>query len=146
MAEDFNKKPVKKQKSDLEENFEMDFGLTGITKGSDFNKRMRLPATSSFDPSEGKIEVKLSKVLSVKTLDGVLIQLLRPDVTNRSILTPTQFRSKINELRTVFKQKKESTGKNITAPELYDDIEHLLTEEEEKCELLDHYRHMLLMG
>jgi hypothetical protein len=146
MADDLYDKPAKKTKSDLEENFEMDFGLTGITKGSDFNKRMRLPSTGSFDPSDGKIEGKLSKILKVKTLDGALSQLLRPDVTNRSILTPSQFRSKIGELRVIFKQKVESDGKNIAEPELYNDIEHLLKEEEEKCELLDQYRHMLLMG
>ncbi|MDR1458182.1 MAG: hypothetical protein LBI37_01510 [Puniceicoccales bacterium] len=146
MENDSNNKPIKKTKSDLEENFEMDFGLTGITKGSDFNKRMRLPSTSSFDPSDGKIEAKLSKVLRVKTLDGSLIQLLRPEVTNRSILTPTQFRNKIGELRAVFSQKREADGKNITEQELYNDIEQLLGEEEEKCELLDQYRHMLLMG
>ncbi|MDR0351564.1 MAG: hypothetical protein LBH49_02870 [Puniceicoccales bacterium] len=146
MTDDLNSKPTKKSKSDLEENFEMDFGLTGITKGSDFNNRMRLPSTSSIDPSDGKIEAKLSKVLKVKTLDGALIQLLRPEVTNRGILTPTQFRSKIGELRTIFKQRIETDGKNITEPELYNDIEHLLREEEEKCELLDQYRHMLLMG
>jgi hypothetical protein len=53
---------------------------------------------------------------------------------------------KFNELREVFRQKRESSGENITEPELYNDIEHLLGEEEEKCELLDQYRHMLLMG
>jgi hypothetical protein len=40
------------------ENFDLDFGITGVTKG-DYGKRMQLPERGGNDPSEGKVEERL---------------------------------------------------------------------------------------
>ncbi|MDR0418433.1 MAG: hypothetical protein LBH08_03305 [Puniceicoccales bacterium] len=135
---------TKKENNEITENFDLDFGITRITKGTDHQKQMKLPITSSFDPSEGKIEEKLKKVLNIGTVDGLVMQLLRPEIKDRSLLTPIHFRAKIREIRELLKVNRDQrTGIN---PELYARIDALLQEEEEKSELLDQYRHMLLLG
>jgi hypothetical protein len=135
---------AKGERSEVAENFDLDFGITGITKGTEYEKRMQLPMTGSCDPSEGKIEEKLKKVLSIKTVDSLVMQLLRPEVKDRSLLSPINFREKVREIRTLMNgqkgKKQEFSGELLTR------IDALLQEEEEKSELLDQYRHMLLLG
>ncbi|MDR0590578.1 MAG: hypothetical protein LBG09_01855 [Puniceicoccales bacterium] len=130
-------------KNEISENFDLDFGITGITKGNEYQKRMKLPTSGSCDPSEGKIEEKLKKVLSIKTVDSLVMQLLRPEIKDRSILSPVNFREKVREIRTLVNGQ---GGKQEFSEELLARIDALLKEEEEKSELLDQYRHMLLLG
>ncbi|MDR2812493.1 MAG: hypothetical protein LBB05_01725 [Puniceicoccales bacterium] len=132
------------ERSEVAENFDLDFGITGITKGNEYQKRMKLPLSGSLDPSEGKIEEKLKKVLNIKTVDSLVMQLLRPEVKDRSLLSPINFREKIREIRTLMSEQKEK--KQEFSKELWIRIDALLREEEEKSELLDQYRHMLLLG
>jgi hypothetical protein len=131
-------------KSEISENFDLDFGITGITKGNEYQKRMKLPISGSLDPSEGKIEEKLKKVLNIKTVDTLVMQLLRPEVKDRSILSPVNFREKVREIRTMVNN--QAGKKHEIGGELLERIDSLLKEEEEKSELLDQYRHMLLLG
>jgi hypothetical protein len=132
------------EKAEGAENFDLDFGITGITKGNEYQKRMKLPASGSLDPSEGKIEEKLKKVLNIKTVDSLVMQLLRPEIKDRSLLSPINFREKVREIRMLM--NRQSGGKQEFSEELVTRIESLLREEEEKSELLDQYRHMLLLG
>jgi hypothetical protein len=132
------------ERNEVAENFDLDFGITGITKGNEYQKRMKLPASGSFDPSEGKIEEKLKKVLSIKTVDSLVMQLLRPEVKDRSLLSPINFREKVREIRVLMSEQKGK--KQEFSEELVARIDSLLQEEEEKSELLDQYRHMLLLG
>ncbi|MDR1590915.1 MAG: hypothetical protein LBR92_02885 [Puniceicoccales bacterium] len=132
------------ERTEGSENFDLDFGITGITKGNEYQKRMKLPASGSLDPSEGKIEEKLKKVLNIKTVDGLVMQLLRPEIKDRSLLSPINFREKIREIRTLM--NRQNGKKQEFSEELITRIENLLREEEEKSELLDQYRHMLLLG
>jgi hypothetical protein len=129
-----------------EEKYAMDFGIVNISKLSSGSTRMHLPSSTAVDPCEGKIEEKLKKVLEFKTLSKSMVQLLRPIVTDRSILTPQKFRIKIQQVCDVFSRSVEKDGEESPYKELFDDIVSLLKNEEEKCELLDQYRHMLLMG
>jgi superfamily I DNA/RNA helicase len=135
---------AKKENSEVTENFDLDFGITRITKGTEYQKQMKLPITSSFDPSEGKIEEKLKKVLNIGTVDGLVMQLLRPEIKDRSLLTPIHFRAKIREIRELLRAHRDQ--RTDISHELYARIDALLQEEEEKSELLDQYRHMLLLG
>jgi hypothetical protein len=125
------------------ENFDLDFGITGVTKG-DYGKRMQFPERGGIDPSEGKVEEKLKKVLSIGTVDGLVMQLLRPEVRDRSLLTPLRFREKVREIRAII----GSQGEKVSGigKEHVDRVDELLKKEEEKSELLDQYRHMLLLG
>ncbi|MDR1907196.1 MAG: hypothetical protein LBQ03_03220 [Puniceicoccales bacterium] len=132
------------ERSEVAENFDLDFGITSITKGNEYQKRMKLPVSGSLDPSEGKIEEKLKKVLSIKTVDSLVMQLLRPEIKDRSLLSPTNFREKVREIRTLMNGQKGK--KQEFSEELLTRIDALLQEEEEKSELLDQYRHMLLLG
>ncbi|MDR2807067.1 MAG: hypothetical protein LBB11_02840 [Puniceicoccales bacterium] len=129
---------------DINENFDLNFGITGITKENEHQKRMTLPISGSLDPSEGKIEEKLKKVLSIGTVDGLVMQLLRPEIKDRSLLGPVRFREKVREIRALMREKHEK-GERISEA-LLARIDLLLQEEEEKSELLDQYRHMLLLG
>ncbi|MDR1432860.1 MAG: hypothetical protein LBI61_00770 [Puniceicoccales bacterium] len=126
--------------------YAMDFGIVDISKLSSKDKRMHLPIGSSVDPCEGKIEEKLKKVLEVKTLNKSMVQLLRPNITDRSIITPQKFRLKIQQVCDVFVNTKEREGEKYHYKELFEDVIELLKGEQDKCELLDQYRHMLLMG
>ncbi|MDR0742495.1 MAG: hypothetical protein LBE98_03455 [Puniceicoccales bacterium] len=139
--EEEDKKPAKNA-----EKYAMDFGIVNISKLSTEGQRMHLPGNVSIDPCEGKIEEKLKKVLEFKTLNKSMVQLLQPSVTDRSILTPQQFRLKINQVCEIFADIIEEEGENYPYKELFEDVIGLLKNEEEKCELLDQYRHMLLMG
>jgi hypothetical protein len=135
---------TKNGESEVAENFDLDFGLTGITKGNDYQKRMKLPTAGSLDPSEGKIEEKLKKVLSIGTVDSLVMQLLRPEIKDRSLLTPARFREKVREIRALMR---EQVGRKAEMGEtLLIQVDTLLQKEEEKSELLDQYRHMLLLG
>jgi hypothetical protein len=132
------------ERSEVAENFDLDFGITGITKSNEYQKRMKLPISGSLDPSEGKIEEKLKKVLSIKTVDSLVMQLLKPEIKDRSLLSPVNFREKVREIRTLMNEQKGK--KQEFSEELMARIDALLREEEEKSELLDQYRHMLLLG
>lgn len=131
----------KARNKQLDKQYALDYGLTDISSTGKDTQKMKLPNSVSFDPGEGKIEEKLKKVLQVKTLSSAMIKLLRPMITDRSIITPQHFRLKINQVAELF----ETDESNIFH-ELYSEVRELLLEEEEKCELLDQYRHMLLMG
>ncbi|MDR0679802.1 MAG: hypothetical protein LBF42_02085 [Puniceicoccales bacterium] len=130
----------------LDEKYALDYGLVGVSNLHHGDEKMSLPKTSSFDPGEGKIEEKLKKVLHVKTLQNSMIKLLRPMITDRSIITPQQFRMKIRQVADLFTGDDEPDSNYALNSELFDGIHKLLMNEEEKCELLDQYRHMLLMG
>jgi hypothetical protein len=132
----------------LDEQYAMDYGLVGISTVAQSDKKMSLPKSSTFDPGEGKIEEKLKKVLQIETLRNSMIKLLRPIITDRSIITPQQFRMKIRQVADLFTQGEDdsdSAGSSLNS-ELFEEVHSLLIGEEEKCELLDQYRHMLLMG
>ncbi|MDR1595627.1 MAG: hypothetical protein LBR91_01730 [Puniceicoccales bacterium] len=126
--------------------YAMDFGIVNISKLATDGKSMHLPGSASVDPCEGKIDEKLKKVLKIETLNGSMYLFLKPDITDRSILTPQKFRLKIQQVCNVFSDKIVREGKNCLYKELLDDVITLLKSEEEKCELLDQYRHVLVMG
>jgi hypothetical protein len=128
------------------EKYAMDFGIVNISKLSTDSDQAHLPANVAVDPCEGKIEEKLKKVLEFKTLNRTMVQLLRPIVTDRSILTPQKFRLKILQVCSLFADTVKKEGEGYAYAELFEDAISLLKNEEEKCELLDQYRHMLLMG
>jgi hypothetical protein len=128
------------------EKYAMDFGIVRISKLASGDHRMHLPVSVSVDPCEGQIEEKLKKVLEFKTLGQTLVKLLRPVVTDRSILTPQKFRLKIRHVCESLENAMENGGESFSFTELFEECVDLLKNEEEKCELLDQYRHMLLMG
>ncbi|MDR0445357.1 MAG: hypothetical protein LBG98_03710 [Puniceicoccales bacterium] len=132
-------------KNPIEDELEMDFGLTNVTQTKREKPSMHLPQNGGFDPSEGLIENRLSKVIEMQNLDDILLQLLKPSVEDRRILNPLQFRQKIKELGHFFREKREQDD-DPTTEALWDSLISLLHNEEEKGELLDHYRHMLHMG
>lgn len=125
-----------------DEQYALDYGLIDISSLSQRDKKMSLPSSVAFDPGEGRIEEKLKKVLQIKTLSNSMIKLMRPMITDRSIITPQHFRVKIRQVADLFKLDDEDDINQ----DLYSEIYELLMSEEEKCELLDQYRHMLLMG
>lgn len=125
----------------LDKQYALDYGLIDISSIGQEDKKMSLPNSVAFDPGEGKIEEKLKKVLQVETLSNAMIKLLRPTITDRSIITPQQFRLKISQVAELFK-----SDENALNQDLFLEVYEFLTAEEEKCELLDQYRHMLLMG
>ncbi|MDR1413856.1 MAG: hypothetical protein LBI56_02890 [Puniceicoccales bacterium] len=140
-----DEKKNKNKQADAEK-YSMNFGITGISKLSSRNQRSHLPSSTSVDPCEGKIEEKLKKILEIKTLNQAMVQLLQPGITDRSILTPQKFRLKIQQVCDIFSETLEQEGLNFHGTELFTDVIKLLKDEEEKCELLEQYRHMLLMG
>ncbi|MDR2419942.1 MAG: hypothetical protein LBD40_01290 [Puniceicoccales bacterium] len=132
-------------KNPIEDDLEMDFGLTNVTQTKYEKPSAHLPQNGGFDPSEGGIENRLSKVIAVQNLEDILLQLLRPSIEDRRILNPLQFRQKIKELGRFFQEQREQSD-DPEAEALCDSLIALLRSEEEKGELLDHYRHMLHMG
>lgn len=124
------------------EKFDLNFGLSGVTKQVS-HKKMELPSGGNIDPSECKIEAKLPTLVQTSSLDNLIINLLRPEIKDLSVLSPHVFREKIKELRQ-FIQKQRST--NTPDRELYDKIDTILEQEENKSELLDQYRRTLLLG
>jgi hypothetical protein len=128
------------------EKYAMDFGIIDVSRLASGTSRMHLPSSASVDPCEGRIEEKLKKVLEFRTMGKSMVQLLRPTITDRSILTPQKFRLKIQQVCDLFSQIIEREGEDYLYKELFEDTISLLKNEEEKCELLDQYRHMLLMG
>jgi hypothetical protein len=132
-------------KNPIEDELEMNFGLANVTQTKHEKPSTHLPKNSNFDPSEGRIENRLSKVIEMQNLDDTLLQLLKPSVEDRRILNPLQFRQKIKELGHFFRKKREQDD-DPTTEVLWESLISLLHNEEEKGELLDHYRHMLHMG
>jgi hypothetical protein len=132
-------------KNPIEDDLEMNFGLTNVTQTKHEKSFTHLPQDCGFDPSEGGIENHLSKVIEAQNLDDILLRLLKPSVEDRRILNPLQFRQKIKELGHFFQAKREQSDDPMTEA-LCDSLLSLLHNEEEKGELLDHYRHMLHMG
>jgi hypothetical protein len=130
----------------LDEQYAMDYGLVEISNVTQSDRKMSLPKSSTFDPGEGKIEEKLKRVLQIETLRNSMIKLLRPAITDRSIITPQQFRMKIRQVADLFSKGEDPIANSNLNSELFEEVYTLLTSEEEKCELLDQYRHMLLMG
>jgi hypothetical protein len=132
-------------KNPIEDELEMDFGLSNVTQTRREKPSAHLPQNGDFSPSEGRIENRLAKVIGLQNLDDILLQLLRPAVEDRQILNPLQFRQKIKELGRFF-QKKREQNEDPSHEALWDSLITLLRNEEEKGELLDHYRHLLHMG
>lgn len=135
LQEQAPKKFVGKYDMDLE------YGIESILPSE---QPKHLPKRPTFDPVDGKIENRLKNVISVKTLIGSMINLLRPEVTDRSILTPQQFRLKLQQIIEVVNN--ESQSKPTANKSVLEEVIKLIANEQEKSELLDEYRHMLLLG
>ena len=94
---------------------------------------MSLPNSSAFDPGEGKIHEKLKTVLKIKTLANSIVDLLRPSITDRSLITPQHFRMKIRQVADLFSTDNGADENGIFNKELFEEVRTLLLGEEEKC-------------
>ena len=82
-----------------------------------------LVGVSKLSSKESKSRMKLPNTVAVDPCDGQIEEKLK----------------KVLEIKTLQKS-------NFVYKELFEDILELLKNEEEKCDLLEQYRHMLLMG
>jgi len=86
----------------LDEQYALDYDLIDISNLDQSGQKMSLPKSTAFDPGEGKIEETSKKIMQVKTLQNSMIKLLMPIITDRSIITPQQFRMKIRQMADLF--------------------------------------------
>lgn len=128
--------------------FSMDIGLTKITSTANIRRIMRLPLWILLDPSEGRMEERLRQILDLSTFNIILVDVLRPKINDRKLLLPNIFRSRLMKLKNSVRKQLESPD-CLLDPDLEDillDLERQIIEEEDKNELLEQYRLMILMG
>jgi hypothetical protein len=129
--------------------FSMDVGLTKITTNKNQKKVLRLPDSGEINPSDGRIEERLEKIIDLKTFESILIDALRPKIKNRQLLVPVHFRRCLVALRDSLRQRLEmEKGRDVSEEmsRLLEILEIHMQEETGRNELLEQYRLMILMG
>ncbi|MDR2576593.1 MAG: hypothetical protein LBC42_00900 [Puniceicoccales bacterium] len=130
--------------------YAFNFGLTKITTIRATKKQTNLPQTTNLDPSVGKMEQRLKAIIDLQTFESILMEVLQPEVKNRSLLVPTHFRSRLAQLReslaTDKRRKKLLLGTADAVNALLVRLESQLEEETGRNELLEQYRLMILLG
>ncbi|HCJ12376.1 MAG: hypothetical protein A2Y14_03215 [Verrucomicrobia bacterium GWF2_51_19] len=124
--------------------FDMDSGLLSVSDKKPISSSdSSLPNHTTFQPSEGQIESQLYSILHMHTLREDLIKRIEPHITNKSVLSPTDFSNAMHAVVEALRSHKANTPKESAALQ---QLATLLSQEESNRELLLEFRMMLLQG
>jgi hypothetical protein len=128
--------------------YSFDIGLSKITTARIHRQPLPLPNSTEIKPSIGKMEQRLDMIVDLKSFDSILLDVMQPNVKNRSVLVPVHFRARLNTLRDSLRKGLEKKGGKEEAEleALLMELETQLSEGTGHSELLDQYRLMILMG
>jgi hypothetical protein len=128
--------------------YSFDVGLVKITTYRKKKRVQPLPPTSDIHPSMGKMEERLRAIIDLKAFESILLEVLRPDVKDRTLLVPVRFRQRLARLRIALRTALVRTRGNAAEEidSLLGDLEKQLSEGSGHSELLEQYRLMILMG
>ncbi|MDR3316808.1 MAG: hypothetical protein LBS68_01890 [Puniceicoccales bacterium] len=128
--------------------YSFNIGLIKITTNRNQGKMPELPQTSTLDPSVGRMEQRLKAIVDLQTFETILLEVLQPQVKNRSMLVPVHFRAHLVQLQKFLKDYRGKMGQQSAEAidALLADLKSQLAEEAGRNELLEQYRLMILMG
>ncbi|MDR0340048.1 MAG: hypothetical protein LBH53_00600 [Puniceicoccales bacterium] len=128
--------------------YSFDVGLVKITAYRGKGGNRSLPSTADIHPSVGKMEERLKAVVDLKAFESILMEVLRPEVSDRTLLVPTHFHQRLVQLRIALRtgsaQMERRTAQKIDS--LLKDLEEQLARGDGHNDLLEQYRLMILMG
>ena len=102
----------------------------------------RLPEAAEVDPGVGRAERQLDDVLFPPSLEQSLVEALRPEISQREILTPVGYEAALAETAQQLEQAARENA-DTTQRERLQQASDLLQDEMELRELLRTYRHLL---
>jgi hypothetical protein len=128
--------------------YSFDIGLAKITTNRNQRKVPELPDHTAIEPSVGRMEQRLRAIIDLQTFESILLEVLQPDVKNRTLLIPVHFRKRLGKLREALRKGLGKVkGKSVEEVDgLLAQLESQLDEETGRNELLEQYRLMILMG
>ncbi|MDR0679238.1 MAG: hypothetical protein LBF24_03260 [Puniceicoccales bacterium] len=128
--------------------YSFDVGLVKITAYRGKGRTRSLPPAADIHPSVGKMEERLKSVVDLKAFESIFVEVLRPEVRDRTLLIPTHFHQRLVQLRIALRTgnvgMKSRTAQKIDS--LLKDLEEQLAEGDGHSDLLEQYRLMILMG
>lgn len=128
----------------LPDSFKPYLGLTSIEL-TDEPSDVKLPDDAQLQPTDASVEAQLEELLQAKTFQKVMLDALRPQVADRSILHPANFHG----LRQQVLDKLTEALKNEPDPEIQRELFEaagLLQHLGQAHELGEQYRYALLKG
>lgn len=99
-------------------------GIIGFsTAGKEAN---RIPVTMPISPSDATVQVKLNKLFKENSLGRMLHDSLVPVVKDKNNLTPSIFRSRLQDAKKTFRKKAKKAGNNAKVyDQVADDLEEM---------------------
>lgn len=128
------------------ESFRPHLGLSSIELSNGAEEGPLLPEDSGLDPIDAAVESRLAAILDAKNFESVMLDAIRPGITDSAILKPGPFHALQREIM----EKVEAAGKNATGePDALDELQALsalLKNLGANHDLGEHYRYALLKG
>lgn len=126
------------------EAFQPRVGLSSIETMETYSQP-QLPDDSTLQPTDAAVEAQLAAMLEAKTFDRVVLQALKPHVTDQSILKPTMYHALREEItHELAKLRMHSADGELNRD--IDAVLSLLTELGDAHHLGETYRYALLKG
>ncbi len=121
-------------------------GLSSIELSSGLEDGVPLlPEDSGLDPIDAAVEARLAAILEAKNFDRVMLDAIRPNVEDHSILKPGRFYSIRREILEKLRQVLQSENGSEAQEEL-NALAKLLEKLAADHDLGEHYRFALLKG
>ena len=108
-----------------------------------------LPKASPIPPHEQRIDSEVQKVLKMPSWTSRILDILAPNITNPSILQPSEYRTMIDQIPCRLEALKNSKDNNVQSEkkdevaDSFSNLRDLFSKEEELFNLLDQYRYAL---
>ena len=129
--------------------YSFDVGLVKITTYRKKKRPQPLPPTTDIHPSVGKMEERLRTIIDLKAFESILLDVMRPEIKDRTLLVPVRFRQRVAQLRQAVEAalaRNHGRSSTVELDTLLSGLEKQLDEDEGRNDLLEKYRLMILLG
>lgn len=127
------------------DSFKPYLGLSSIELAGDVGDIDLLPEASGMDPIDAAVEARLEAILNARDYERVMLDAIRPEVADRSILKPGRFHAIRRQILAKLEEAEKKDGEPAARQEEVA-LAQLLRKLGADHELGEHYRYALLKG
>lgn len=128
------------------DSFKPHLGLSSIELSDGIDPAEALPDTVGMDPIDASVEARLASILEAKNFERVMLESIRPEVTDRSIMQPGRFHALRRQILEKLELPAGTNPKGDPEGRELEELAALLRKLGEDHDLGEHYRYALLKG
>jgi hypothetical protein len=127
---------------DMMKVFSFDRGIERVLQGGDPERTLLPSQRTSVQPSEKHPDVRLHQLFDAPSMDSRLLDGLKPDLHDKSILVPARYHAMLGKVHRWIREASED-GRGEEGRRILEEAAALLEEEKGLMDLLDIYRYIL---